>query len=490
MEFRKALWDEQVDQDLVNRHEREIFPLLHNRGLFAGVENFLLYDLFTSSGSVDEDVFAFSNAQDDKVSLVIYNNRFSDASGWLNQSVAYIVKSANGKKQLKRKSIAEGLRLSGGTDAFLIYRDQTAGTQHLRPVDEIIEKGFQINLHAYEYHVYLDMHQVNDDPWHTYRHLYEFLNDRGVPSIEEAMKQLMLEPVMHPINEIFNRGYFEYLMEHRFVEKETFPQPTRVLNEVEKKATSLHEGATRLAHLKANSLLAGEIKQKMEIILSLSQLDKRYPLPKASTYRASIKGLTQQLKSSPKRWLILFSWGFLHNLGKLNARENSQEQTLSWMDEWQIGKALENLYKKMGFTEEECWSMTNLVKLLISQQNWSDQLRNLSLKDLMESWIKIPEIQSKLGLNRYNDVLWFNQEGFEDFLWWMYLLGILNLPMGTNPDANTMIESILKMYEVIEKIRKAEKKSGFQVQKLLAQFEKKPRKKTALIRTEPKSKTK
>jgi len=36
----------QPDPRLVARHEREVFPLLHKRDLFAGVENFLLYDFF------------------------------------------------------------------------------------------------------------------------------------------------------------------------------------------------------------------------------------------------------------------------------------------------------------------------------------------------------------------------------------------------------------------------------------------------------------
>ena len=31
MEFRRAFWDEQADPYLVERHEREIFPLLHRR---------------------------------------------------------------------------------------------------------------------------------------------------------------------------------------------------------------------------------------------------------------------------------------------------------------------------------------------------------------------------------------------------------------------------------------------------------------------------
>ena len=61
MEFRKPKLDEQIDGGLVRGHEWKIFPLLHRRYLFADVEHFFLYDLFTDNGSVDENVFAYSN---------------------------------------------------------------------------------------------------------------------------------------------------------------------------------------------------------------------------------------------------------------------------------------------------------------------------------------------------------------------------------------------------------------------------------------------
>ena len=66
MEYRRAYCDETPDQWLVERHEREIFPLLHKRYLFAGVDNFLLYDVFTPEGHVDENVFAYSNSYGDE----------------------------------------------------------------------------------------------------------------------------------------------------------------------------------------------------------------------------------------------------------------------------------------------------------------------------------------------------------------------------------------------------------------------------------------
>ena len=61
MEFRKPKWDETPDEGLIAGHEWRIFPLLHRRYLFADVEQFLLYDFFTPNGSVDEEVFAYSN---------------------------------------------------------------------------------------------------------------------------------------------------------------------------------------------------------------------------------------------------------------------------------------------------------------------------------------------------------------------------------------------------------------------------------------------
>jgi hypothetical protein len=61
MEYRRAYWDEQPDSYLVERHNREIFPLLRRRYIFAEARDFLLFDFFLSEGHVNEDVYAYSN---------------------------------------------------------------------------------------------------------------------------------------------------------------------------------------------------------------------------------------------------------------------------------------------------------------------------------------------------------------------------------------------------------------------------------------------
>src|SRR3989442_10793408 len=88
MEYRRAYRDERIDMELVARHEREIFPLLHRRPLFAHADDFLLYDFFDAGGQVNEDVFAFSNRREGDRVLVLYHNRFAETSGWVRMSTA------------------------------------------------------------------------------------------------------------------------------------------------------------------------------------------------------------------------------------------------------------------------------------------------------------------------------------------------------------------------------------------------------------------
>ena len=94
MEFRRATMDEQPDAWLIERHEREIVPLLHRRGDFAEARDFLLYDVARDGGGVDEHVFAYSNGTGPGRSLIAYHNRYAEAAGWIHDSAAFALKAA------------------------------------------------------------------------------------------------------------------------------------------------------------------------------------------------------------------------------------------------------------------------------------------------------------------------------------------------------------------------------------------------------------
>lgn len=190
MEYHHAKWEEQPDGELMQRHEREIFPLLKRRPLFAEVKHFLLYDFYTPEGYVDEDVFAFSNRLGEESVLVIYHNRYKSVRGWVRFSVPYSIKIEGGERILIQKNLGESLGLHAESDFFCIFRDHVSGLEYIRDSKELFEKGLYVELGAYQYHVFIDFREVHDNEWGQYAKWEASLNGRGVSNLEEIEREI------------------------------------------------------------------------------------------------------------------------------------------------------------------------------------------------------------------------------------------------------------------------------------------------------------
>ena len=183
MEFRKPRWDEIPEEGLVAGHEWKIFPILHRRYLFADVENFLLYDFYQENGSVDENVFAYSNVHGDERGIVIYHNRFADTRGWIKISAAYLDKR---KGDLRQKSLAEGLGLP--FEGYVIFKDYVTHLEYIRSCEEFWQKGLYLDLHAYQHHVFLDWRFVDDRRWEK---VHSALGGAGVESMQGKWEEMV-----------------------------------------------------------------------------------------------------------------------------------------------------------------------------------------------------------------------------------------------------------------------------------------------------------
>jgi hypothetical protein len=175
MEFRKPKWDETPNEGLIAGHDWKIFPILHHRHLFADVEQFFLYDFYTPHGSVDENVFAYSNVHQDERGLVLYHNRFADTKGWIKTSAAYLDK---GTGDLRQKSLAEALSLP--FEGYVIFKDYVTHLEYIRSCEELWQKGLYVELHAYQHHVFMDWRFVDDERWAA---VHNALNGAGVASM-------------------------------------------------------------------------------------------------------------------------------------------------------------------------------------------------------------------------------------------------------------------------------------------------------------------
>ena len=207
MEYTRAYKDEQPDGYLIERHNREIFPLLHKRYLFSGVEDFLFYDVW-DKGHVNENIFAYSNRAGNEYTVVFYNNKYERAWGWIKQSCQYAVKTGSGEndKKMMTRSISEGLGLTAEDDCYMIFREQRSGLWFIRKSREICEKGMFISLNGFESQVFMDIRQEKDRDG-SLAELCNFLNGKGTPDIATAWQELHYKELYEKFNAVLHAEY-------------------------------------------------------------------------------------------------------------------------------------------------------------------------------------------------------------------------------------------------------------------------------------------
>ncbi|MAT43164.1 MAG: alpha-amylase [Anaerolineaceae bacterium] len=477
MEYKRAYWDETPDQHLIQRHQQQIFPILHRRWMFAEVDQFRMYDFYTADQSVNEDVYAYSNFVGDQASLVVYHNRFAHTQGWINMSCPINTKYADGTKDLSQATLGENLHIDLSKD-YVIFKDLSNNLEYIRPALEIKNQGLFIELYAYQSNVFVDFRSVHDDEWFSYRQLSAYLNGKGVPSIENAMKELFLQPVQHPFKEIFNRGFMDYLLNNK-LDLQNKKIKTDVITESERKAEDLINGVIQLTgYTQYKQEVLNQISQSIEFSLKLPVIQQIYPLPMAKNYQAAIQYLQTGLISDSS-WIKLFAFIFCSPLGSLSTKENSQFQSQSWFSEWQFSKLLRSLGQEYGYSENQNQDLTLLTYTIIGLRDWYEEYKVENHVLWLRSLLSNSDVQTFLKINRYQGQLWFNKEQFESLVWWLFTSAIIQLGSNKNTSATIFTEEVIRLYRIVLKLIEAMENSNYLVDNLISQPKDKIKKPTS-----------
>jgi hypothetical protein len=188
------------------------------------------------------------------------------------------------------------------------------------------------------------------------------------------------------------------------------------------------------------------------------------------------------LKTSPWKdgntyaWSVVLGWLFCSQLGKIISMDGFEEISRSWMDEWMLNKIFVSTLNDLGLDDRSNWRAVTLLKLLTSHHAWWQLIDKPPAKTgksasyrILSSILSDSDALSYLGVNRYQDVLWFNKEAFEDLMWWLYVIGVVEIS-GASTDgdqAGVVGKLISSYYDEITALLSNAQASGYKLEKLL-----------------------
>ncbi|MDZ7703760.1 MAG: alpha-amylase family glycosyl hydrolase [Trueperaceae bacterium] len=472
MEYRRPKYDERPDDWLVDRHRREIFPLLHRRAEFAEVDNFRFYDV-TRDGDVLEDVYAYSNRYGDKASLIVYNNSVGEAHGWLKTSAPYVVKT-DGDKAEHREDVASALGLRGGERDFTVVRDSVAGLEYLYESRTLHSDGVRVDLGAFKYRVLLDIREVHDDDQDSYRQLYDQLGGQGVASIDDALADLRFRPLHEALQALLTPRVLERVAATASSGASgTVSGDAPERDDLQARYASFLETAQSFSDFGAETRpVSAAFTRELAVLRELPSLAAT-DLPSALE-TAFTRELKEKRTLGTPTTAVLFGWLVLHRIGALRADGPLEQTSYTAIRDWRLDRALRLAFRELSDSQAEVEHSVLLTQLLVRYQSWydlgddpDDDLALLS-EALLRYLLADADVLRFLQVNAHEGVMWFNQEAFRDLVGGLELTATLSLLAEHRADPTTPVAvPLTRAREIILDLEAAEAASGYRVDQLL-----------------------
>ncbi|HCX96746.1 MAG TPA: hypothetical protein DHU26_07200 [Spirochaetaceae bacterium] len=424
MEFKRSYKDETPDRDFIARHEREIFPLLRTRPLFSDIEHFFLYDYMRADGTIDENVFAYTNGQGEQRALILYNNCWERTSGRIHNSCAFTQKSPSGKKHLETITLAKALGVEPSPDNYLIMHEIRSGLWFIYRSEEIASSGLQVALEGYQSKVFLEISSVHDTEG-RYARLYEIVDSKGIADLDDALLEADQPDLFRAL--------------HNAIVS---------LNGV--------EAVESLSKSEAIARAAIFSEMFFSRLCATAGCEYTHPASRAESIRRAVSWMSSVLSGlynpeildeaplaayrigAPRKRLTLLVYAFISALAKSFAADGLSEDIGRVVEEYRITKKLREFAVALSRTipdepensidpsaEAEiaiAWALRADAKLFAasavsnSGKKESAVGASPSAHDILEWAFSNALMRAALGVNHYRGTEYFNRERFEAFI--------------------------------------------------------------------------
>jgi len=372
MEFRRAQRDERPNQWLVDRHRRDISPLLHERWRFSGSAGFRQLTALEGGGAT-HDVFAFANRAEqappgapERRSLVVYLNRYPRA-------------------HVRIPGVAEALGLGHDPDGFVILRDHRTGHDYLRQLRDLREHGLELALDGYGCHVFLAFEEVTDRDGTGWAELAGRLGLSGVPDAHVALRRMRDEPVREAVAAVFAT---------RVAEEAFLPE---LGDEVDTQAGA---DAARAALTAAFDRLATITSFEGDTV--------------SVAYDAA--KLASRVRSVRPRLLAqaLAGWSIFSAIADVACGAEAERAVVAY-DEWDGAAAVGDLARRSGSGDAQAWRAAELARALLALPP-GRLVEAADAAGLPGSWFESAAVQAATGWNEWEGRVYLSAEGWDEFV--------------------------------------------------------------------------
>ena len=448
MEYRKAYWDEKIDEDLVKRHEREIFPLMRRRNLFSGADNFALYDFTVPDGWVDENVFAYSNRTEKQRALILFNNSYNSTQGWIKTSTAINVGEGNDKHFVHR-NLAEALALNTNYDCYYIFRDHRSDLEFIRSGHLFAEEGFNTELSGYQYKAFIDFREIRDTDG-SWTELVRQLGNNGVPNVEMAHKEMTLKPIIGPFQNAVNSNILKDFQKQNPKAVEWFKTAVEAYYKTVKNFTG--------ADCDIDNILKVVLKAVREIPIELEEeeVEKRIEDVVNPPFKDS--------QDNGDLLHIILGWITIKYTGYIrHSTDTTNPGTLALIRyrEWLLENKMKDAFQEYLENDREAYFDARLISILLQYGNLLAD-KEYTVFDINQTLFEDPVVGEYLQFNRYEDILWFNREQLEKMIRAMMMTAIMLLKLDKVTDDDLVLEIHHKAVTILEEAAKA----SYQVEKM------------------------
>ncbi|MEW6507325.1 MAG: alpha-amylase family glycosyl hydrolase [Bacteroidota bacterium] len=436
MEYQRAYYQESPNQWLVERHIREIFPLMKKRFLFSQVINFWLFDFYDNKGNLNENVFAYTNCERGEKALVFYNNKYEMTKGTIFHSSPKLVSFSNGEKIIQKRTLGEALNVNPTLQHYYIYRENVSNLEYLKSGHEFAFQGFQVELGAFKYLVYLNFYEVYDANG-DYEKLARKLKGNGVPSIFRALQEMKLEPIHNAFENIFDEETVQEFIS-QFDINET-DELNKCCQSISKKYGRFIKAVIKHFELDCDT------KKNLNDFFDLMKKSKRVSalvnsylsVKPDSIHRNNFHPFVLSSDSDYTGNSILLMHYFVISCLKNLLSGSGEINRNNFIEKMILITPIRNILKRSGKGEYELEKEILLLNVLLEFGEKSNSLfddktimpdKSLDSDNVaaIQQLLGSEPIRLFMGVNQFEGITYYNKESFDELLSWFFSFQLIN----------------------------------------------------------------